>query len=614
MLQLFDRNYRKIAILENAYQIQEEQSINAVNYLSFTLPDTDPKNELCESFYFVRYKDGDLYRIMAPERTLSETGDYTYKSEHVFAMLIDDLIENDVQSGGRTVFTADVIREVLSHQLTPNWRLGECDFRYEFEYGWTDESVLAALHSIPNRFVEPYIWTFDTHVHPFVLNLKRLDMDKYPEMYIRAGKNALQMQYDTDATTVVTRLYPRGDGEGINTLTIEAANGGVPFIQSPSEIIAKYGIISRPWRDKRYTNAQSLLDAGRAMLHELQTPFEQYEVDFAVLGEDDFHTPALGKVVEVVGFKKTVITKIVWDHDEIPNSSLSIANKPRDVAGAISDLANRQRIEATYAQGATQIYADSIADNADATTPATIRFRLPRNLAIINEVVLTVNMSRFRAYGVATGLASAGAGTYTASNNPGLGASQQHMPDNGINMTRTALLPEHIWDRSLAHGPGQANHNHGIADRWIFTQRRGTGLPASGQPLLREHLETVWWEPSGAHEHQAHGHGYNIPSHQHSFTIPNHTHQVDARISFLGFARNFRVEINGQFITNPETGGQWFTTSDREFDLVPHLFDENNNLRRGIWHTINIHPDDFARIEMSYYVQGFIRSEGSRAV
>ena len=606
MLQLFDRNFRKIAILENAYQVQEEQSINAVNYLSFTLPDTDPKNELCEPFYFVRYKDGDLYRIMAPERTLSETGDYTYKSEHVFAMLIDDLIENDVQSGGRTMFTEDVIREVLSHQLTPNWRLGECDFRHEFEYGWTDESVLAALHSIPNRFVDPYIWTFDTHVHPFVLNLKRLDMDKHPEMYIRAGKNALQMQHDTDATTVVTRLYPRGDGEGINTLTIEAANGGVPFIQSPPEIIAKYGIISRPWRDKRYTNAQSLLEAGHAMLHELQTPFEQYEVDFAVLGEDDFHTPALGKIVEVVDFKKTVITKIVWNHDEIPSSSLSIANKPKDVAGAISDLANRQRIEATYAQGATQIYADSIADNADVQNPLELRFFIPRQMVHINAVELLVRVSRFRAYSSATG----GGGQVVHTN-----LTQQ--PQHTYNSTGFQLEPASVRLplSGEGSGPGYANHNHGMG--W------GTGIPVHSLAILHElrpQYTTVngirvmsdigsvssLFRPSGAHYHNIHSHLVTVPAHTHSLSLPAHTHQIAPVISHHGNAQSYELVVNG-------VSRGIFPVSQTQFNILPWLV-QDGTIRRGTWHTIAIRPFDVARVEMSYSLQGFIRSEGSIAI
>jgi len=604
MIQLYDRNFRKIAVLENAYEIQEEQTINSVNYLEFTLPDADPKNELCKPFHFVRYKDGDLYRIMAPERTLTETGDYLYKAEHVFAMLIDDLLEHDHVIGGVGIFTEDVIRDVLSRQLTPNWRLGECDFRFQFEYGWTDESLLAALHSIPNRFVDPYIWTFDTHVHPFVLNLKRLDMDKHPEMYIRAGKNALQVKHDVDATTVVTRLYPRGDGEGINTLTIESANGGVPFIQSPPEIVAKYGIVSRPWRDKRYTNPQSLLEAGRAMLHELQTPFAQYEVDFAVLGEDDFHTPAIGKVVEVVGFKKTVITKIVWNHDEVPKSSLSIANKPKDIAGALSDLANRQRIEATYAQGATQIYADSIVDNAGPTQQQQIdlRFFIPREMKIINAVNLRVRVSSFRAYSQAT----AGGGIAT----PTSGPSTASTTGGGGNIATTSGSS----NVSTTVGGGGTTENtgtSGINVDWGSAWTLASGGHSHEFRMVTAHGHAVTFPPHShgmSHTHtvtpQSHTHGM---AHTHTLTLPSHTHQINPVIAHFGNAQSYTLFVNGQ-----QRGV--FSTTDNEIDLVPHLLAASGTIQRGQWHTISVRPNDIARVEMSYYVQGFIRSEGSRRV
>ena len=602
MVELFDRQYKRIAVLENAYGIHEEETINSVNYLDFTLPDTDPKNELCEPFHFVRYNGGDLYRIMVPVKTLTEEGHYQYKAEHVFAMLIDDLLEHDHQIGGRGIFTADVIRYVLDRQLTPNWRLGECDFRHQFEYGWTDESLLAALHSIPNQFVEPYIWTFDTNVHPFVLNLKRLDMDRIPEMYIRAGKNALRVVHTGDATSVVTRLYPRGDGEGINTLTIRDVNGGVPYIQSPPEIIEKYGIVQRPWRDKRYTRAQNLFDAAQAMLHELQTPYENYEVDFAVLGEDSFDIPALGKVVEIVGFKKTVITKIVWNHDEVVKSSLSVANKPRDIASTIADLANRQRIEATYAQGATQIYADSIADNADRNNALDLRFFIPHEMAIINTINLRVRVSQFRAYSQAT----AGGGVAT----PTSGASSVSTTGGGGGTPSTSG-PSNTNTTEGGGGTTRDTGASGVNVEWRDAQTEPTDNHRHTFRRVHSHQHNVTFPPH-AHD-MRHTHSVSIPAHTHgmqhthSLTLPSHTHQISPVIAHFGNARQYTLFVNGQ-------QREVFFTTDNEIDLLPHLLAANNTIQRGQWHTISVRPDDVARVEMSYYVQGFIRSEGRQTI
>ena len=65
MLEVFDRQTRrKTAILQNAHSIKESKEINVLHYLEFSLPYNDPKNEYCQPFHYVRYNDGELYRIM----------------------------------------------------------------------------------------------------------------------------------------------------------------------------------------------------------------------------------------------------------------------------------------------------------------------------------------------------------------------------------------------------------------------------------------------------------------------------------------------------------------------------------------------------------------------
>ena len=45
MIEIFDKSRRRVAIAENAHAISEQQRINAVWYLYFSLPYKDPKNE-----------------------------------------------------------------------------------------------------------------------------------------------------------------------------------------------------------------------------------------------------------------------------------------------------------------------------------------------------------------------------------------------------------------------------------------------------------------------------------------------------------------------------------------------------------------------------------------
>lgn len=65
MIEVFDRTTRRrVAILENACAVSEQQRINALWHLNFSLPCNDPKNKYCQPFHYVRRGDGALYRIM----------------------------------------------------------------------------------------------------------------------------------------------------------------------------------------------------------------------------------------------------------------------------------------------------------------------------------------------------------------------------------------------------------------------------------------------------------------------------------------------------------------------------------------------------------------------
>lgn len=162
-----------MAILENAYAASESQKINSVWYFYFSLPYGDSKNEYCKPFYYVRPDGGELYRIMPETLSVSESGGVSYQCEHVLATLIDNVLFGYHVVGNLGVYTADVIRYILDHQLVKNWVLDECDFRNQFEYGWEQESLLSALFSVLSPLSSPMIVT-DTSVYPWRLSLKKL--------------------------------------------------------------------------------------------------------------------------------------------------------------------------------------------------------------------------------------------------------------------------------------------------------------------------------------------------------------------------------------------------------------------------------------------------------
>ena len=153
MISLFDSNRKKTAILENAFDIDETKQINSVYTVEFSLPQNDPKNDLCKKYYYIRpYDEGELYRIVNINEKSNESGEKRYYCEHVITTLIDNIIFGSVTFGGIGFYTADSINKVLSYQITRNWILGTCDFARQFEYNIENENLLAALFSLANRF------------------------------------------------------------------------------------------------------------------------------------------------------------------------------------------------------------------------------------------------------------------------------------------------------------------------------------------------------------------------------------------------------------------------------------------------------------------------------
>jgi len=598
MLEVFDRSRNLVGILHNAFNITEEIRLNALNTLTFALPADDAKNDMCQAFHIVRYDHGEAYRIVGVNITLSNDEITVYDCEHVLALLLGTVLYGYHVIGNLGIYTRDVISYVLNRQIQRDWTLDRCDFTRQFEYGWEQENLLGALFSIPNRFVDKYKWHTDTSVYPYKVSLLQIDESANPKLYARDKYNRLRLTKNIDYKKIITRIYPLGAGEGVNQLDIRAINNGLPYLQSDAAHIAAYGLNEYVWTDRRYTDVESLKAAAQTMLDVLQEPFVEYEVE--LIGKCD-----IGDIIELVGVGRNYVTGITISHGESPSRTYTISNNPRDVAGSIADIADRSRIEMTYSQGATQIYTDSLSENADSNSPAELLFFVPQEMGIINFVKLKVRISPFRSYSQATG----GGGARSDSTSSGGGRSDSTNSGGGSTQTSSSKLLESsntVYDPTDDGNVGGTNHNHGIA--------RGVPLGVIGNDL--KVVGTVSWTPSGKHTHPAHNHtvsipshshGFTIPSHTHGITIPDHTHQITPVISFAGYPQGFTLSVNGNTRT--------FNNTDQELDISDMLIRPGSaTISRGTWYTISIRPTDKAYIRASYSVQGFIQSRGNRTI
>lgn len=669
MLQIYNRNRRRVAILENAFDVREDLRLNALDSLSFSIPYDDPKIKHIQPFFYVQYGTGAMYRVMPETLERTDGGVLNVECEHVLATLMDNVLAGWHQIGNVGVYTDDVIRYILSKQIVTNWVLGTCDFKRQFEYGWEQENLLSALFSIPKPFNQEYAWRADTSVYPWRLSLVALDMVAPPELYVREGKNMISLARQTDPTRICTRLYAYGYGEGINQMGIAGVNGGVPYIQSPQEYIDRYGIVERVWVDRRYESAETLLGAAQTMLAALQEPYVRYDVAYHAISGDPSHVRP-GERVRVAdptaGIDHTdIIVQIRYNHSEDTVESVTLANRTEDIAQTVADIADRQRIETTYAQGATQMYAQNIQDNADETTYGglIVDFFIPEEMIYVNRITCKVRLSSFRSYSKATDksgsvsssttevtqtssesgdantgttsigqTSDSGGNAYTGTSQSG----QTSMWGGQTETTSSEQLPSQNIEADDWGGQNAKNHNHGIQASSV-TGMRIALTDANAQAILG----SVGWTPSGAHIHLGHSHmvntshshdipghshtvntshSHNIPSHshtvntRHAHSIPGHRHTIDISHShevtpgiyrFSG-ATAFAVYVNGTHV------GSYNATS-AEIDLLDVLTAAGGSVPRGGWQTLEIRPNAKAHVSVSMYTQGFIQSRGEYA-
>lgn len=593
MLEVFDLALKRVAILENAFDIADDKRINALSYLSFSMPIDDPKRKFCLARWFVRYNGGELYRILPVGQEQGETGVEKYECEHVLSTLMDDILfgYHAPMSGTTDAY----LRYILDRQATKHWVLGRCAFMRYFEYAWEQENLLAALFSVANP-LSGYIWRTDTSVYPWVIHLDALETEGVPQLYIRSSANLLDFAPEFDYTQLCTRLYPLGYGEGVNQLTIKDINGGVPYLENAAAAAA-YGQVSRVWIDRRYESAESLKAAAQTMLDELSQPVFTHHCGLAELNGDE---PAeIGKRVRIYpadgGHIDTFITELRHTYGDIDDVEVTLNNKSTDIASTVADLADRTRIEQAYAQGATQLYAIALQANAGPSEGAVMDFYIPSEMRYVNKVLLKVQLEAFRSYSKATESeeshtvsATDGGGSSVTSES---GGKMSVTSDSGGSTTQTT----HGNDDDDYYEIG--TFETGAADGHTHTYRT---------TKYHEHYVKI---PSHKHDVDipSHSHDVNIPDHSHNVTIPAHAHEITAGIFRSGNPQSFTLYVNGAV-------RQTFTATAAELDVTKWLIDDGGTIPRGVWHNVEVRPNDLSYAVMNLYLQGFVQSRGDLAV
>ena len=613
-LEIYDMNRVPVCMLQNAFDIQEQQSLNALWFLDFKLPATDTKNEFCNAYWYARFNDGELYRIFPNGyNDASDLPYYSYHCEHVLATLLNKVMPGIVTMGGYYQSTPDVLRAILAKQDAQDWVLGECDFSRRFEYGFEKENLLAALFSVPQCFDEDYIWTFETKSYPWTLNLKRLNKNAEPVLNVRYGYNRLSYNRQPDYTNHVTKLYAYGSGEGVNQLNIKKFTNGLGYILADNEHIAKYGIRESIWVDRRYENEETLYAAAQSMLNELCDPITSYSCGF--IGD-----VKIGEVVNIIDYEQTYVVKKIITYGDIDDIQYELSNKQPTLASTIADLANRQRIETTYSQGATNIYSVSFVDNADANNGLDCDFYMPQSMRFVNKVVAKIKYDSFRAYsgtteqgGSTSSTSAAGGQTSSTSESGGGGTSaagggQSKTSASGGGATESTnqftlagdtgtagIIPltgySGLTSTVSGHSHKVPDHMHGIRIS-NFAHKHTVDIPSH-----RHRFEI----DDHTHELPAHTHSFSLPAHSHTFELPSHKHDIEPGIHRYGNPTQVELKVNGN-------SKGFFEDRSFEVDITEWLANDDGMISRGSFQTLSVIPNDIAHISVSLTVIGFIQS------
>jgi phage minor structural protein len=617
LITTLDLNRNITSYLENAFSIGYEKVSNQIWSASFSLPINDPKISKVKLLKYVEIDDVGLFRII-PKLTKKSANSITYQCEHVLATLLGSTLFKYHQLTNYT--TRNSLQYLIDQQKEKHWKLGTVEFTRYFSYSWENENLLSAIFSIPKGFDEQYRWTWDTSYYPWTLNLVKPDSE--PLCRIKEGYNLVDFEIEENPMSIYNRIYPLGVGEGVNQLGIESVNNGVPYIED-AESIAENGIIETVWVDKRFEDAATLIANGKAVLKKWKEPVVTWTVSAADvssitrLSVDELKE---GKVVRLqlddypeldLRIMKESKSDMIGNPGDV---KLEIGNLTEDLSTIQADMERRQRINELVSQGATNIDTRDFQDNCDSTHPAIIRFPIPNDLVNINEMLLTFETQKFRAYERAI----KGGGAVATSTSSGGGSTQTSSSGGGSTQTSSTGGQATVTSAS-GGGTSETSSIATFTDNILSTEKPISGVPfdththviIGGSNLSHSHDVTI---PNHSHSVSvpSHSHSVNIPNHTHDVSTPNHTHNVTIPdhthdIEFGIFELDetpsqVTIEVDGQQVPFTQTSGD-------NINLIPYLSkDSDGKIQRGRYVEIKITPNNLARINATVTSRIFIQS------
>lgn len=142
----------------------------------------------------------------------NSTNTISIELEHPINLLEDQQVFGEVTtediSGSDTCYASEAVAYLLDGNH--DWVLGAFEVDNECPYEFETLSVMDAIKSVTDT-LEGVYWDYDLSVHPFVLNIRALDMNPGCEM--REGRNLSSLRRSVSRSGMYTRIYPIGEND-----------------------------------------------------------------------------------------------------------------------------------------------------------------------------------------------------------------------------------------------------------------------------------------------------------------------------------------------------------------------------------------------------------------
>lgn len=451
-------------------------------------------------------------------------------------------------------------------------------------------------------------------------------------------------------------VTPLGAGEGVNQLTIKSVNNGIPYLEDAASI-AKYGLKEYIWPDKRFTDASSLKASTQALIKKWKEPIVTWKVpaaDVSSITGLSIDELKEGRVVRLQ-LDDYPVTDLRIMKESKPDMTgnpgdvqLEIGNLSEDLSTTSTDLQRRQQINELYSQGATNIDSYTFNDNCDPDFPAIIEFPFPDDMINVNESILRIKTSPFRAY---TRGSEAG-GAYikesivkseSTADGGGGTSGPSSMTTSGPSSRNTAGPSSRSTSGPSSRTTSEAggDHNHLVILSNGKTPSDSPGLPyypyvirtgLGGNQTIAAELPTLGpqdiytFESSGDHSHKMdhthemdHTHDMDHTHEMdHNHEIKDHTHKFEVEIPAINIPQHEHPQIYGVY-EHDKTPSKLtvkidgtvvsFNGIEGEIDITDYLRKDSEGKITRDYHTIEVVPNDLARLSLLVSSRFFIQSQ-----